>query len=746
MKILFIVESPAKAKTIKNILESVDPTNSYNVKASFGHVRDLEPKTLSIDIENNFKPAYVPLEKKKDILNDLKTSAKNVDTVYLASDCDREGESIAWHLKDCLGLQNYKRITFTEITKQGIEQAIKNPRDIDINLVDAQQTRRMIDRIVGFKLSPVLWRNFKANTTLSAGRVQSAALKLIVDQEFKINAHIYKTWWEMKGLFVCNSILFENCTLYENKNIKQYENIEECKEFFKSLKNEFKIQKTSSKIVNESPQPPYITSTLQQDAYNKFGLAANVTMKLAQELYENGYITYMRTDSTNICKEAINACKSLIVSKFGNNYYEGSTSLKKIKHAQEAHEAIRPTNVIDSPQLTGRQAQLYDMIWKRTIASQMKDCLYSELNILIIDKSIEETTMSFLGTKSVMIFDGYKKVYEAKTAITKPFWDSENLNEIYNWTVTCKSISAANQWNSPPSRFNESTLVKMLEHEGIGKPSTFAGILEKLQEKSYVSKQNINGVSKPCNDLIWDATKVVKNIETKNKEIVLGAETNKLVPSEIGTSITTFLSNDFADIVDKTFTAKVETSLDDIAKGDQKSLDVMQSFWNVLRPRIEASMIASKKSSKKEINSEENTISNDIIIRIAKFGPVIQVTAEGTTNKRYIDLKPFLEIFKKDYTNVSETEAQFLVRLPLKVTEGELMYGQFGFYIKRRNGTSLTIPNTWIVNNITDISILANLSKDQLDAIVAINENKVKTKSKFRNINRDKSKYNKKTK
>ena len=252
MKILFIVESPAKARTIKHILENVDPTNNYSVKACFGHVRDLAPKTLSIDIENGFKPTYVPIKNKVDILQELKNASKNVDMVYLASDCDREGESIAWHLRDCLGLQNYKRITFTEITKQGIENAIKNPHDIDINLVDAQQTRRMIDRIVGFKLSPILWRNFNADTILSAGRVQSAALKLIVDQELKINTHIYKNWWEMKGSFICNNILFENCSLYENNAISHYNDIEECKGFLKKRQNEFTIKKRKIKAVLSS--------------------------------------------------------------------------------------------------------------------------------------------------------------------------------------------------------------------------------------------------------------------------------------------------------------------------------------------------------------------------------------------------------------------------------------------------------------------------------------------------------------
>ena len=737
--------------------------------ASFGHVRDLKPKELSIDIENNFTETYVTLSAKEEVVKKLQEAARSCSVVYLASDNDREGESIAWHVKSILpGKVKCKRIVFNEITQQAIGESIKNPRDIDMALVEAQQTRRIIDRIMGFKLSPLLWKQFKMGNglmSLSAGRVQSATLKLLVDREKMIQEHESKPYWSSKADFVyTQNNKFDEAKLYyatkvqssnnvidadngekEDTGMVKFDSLVDSKKYLKGLKNDWKIIKSRISNHRENPPPPFITSTLQQDAYNKIGLDVKSTMRVAQDLYEEGLITYMRTDSTNLSDDVRIQIEGYVIGTYGKDLYESREfNKRKIKNAQEAHEAIRPTKVAITPdagvvkKLGGRHAQLYDLIWKRAIASQMKAAHYLELVAHIVDKSFQTAKLPYVyvGKVKKLKFPGYKVVYGAKAE------DSDSIVKLHEAiekqdngggknAVDCTSLAIKNTWTSAPSRYNESGIIKLLEDNGIGRPSTYASILSKLYEKQYVIKQNTQGKTMKCTDLKWEPkTKVVS---TDTRDCAINAENNRLVPSDVGLQINDFLENYFHDLIDSNFTAQMEDALDLIATKEMSRDAVLGNFWSKLEPRLEKNMklIASNKE-KTQLETKKNTFMVDVKeynVRIGKYGPLIEeVSIKGASksDKRFIGLRQFLTITKKSYMDVTQSEVEFFVHLPMTLHGYQLHYGRYGFYLTKDGLTVSIFPN-WIKKNLggpshVDITKLAELTKEDIQKLVDAKE------------------------
>lgn len=739
---LVIVESAAKSKTISKYLNSSKELKEFGefvVAASFGHVRDLKKKELGIDTEHGFKPDYQIIPDKKKTIEELKKKLKDCKDVYLAADPDREGESIAAHLKDVLNLKTYKRITFSEITKNVLEKAIKNPRLIDFKLVDAQETRRILDRLVGFKLSPLLWRLYKTNSTiLSAGRVQSAALHLIILREKQIRGHKSEAYWTLNGSFeltlndgnekhhLADSKMYSDGVLY------RLHNIEHITSFLKNLKNRFSINDIYTKLVKQSPDFPFITSTLQQESYGKLGFSLKKTMQLAQDLYENGFITYMRTDSFNMSEKFKDQAEKYIRNKYGEDYYGGGRS-KKIKGAQEAHECIRITDVnleelaSNNTTITKDHNSLYNMIWKRTIASLMKPCIYDELHIKIQDSSFEES-MWMLNSFKKLRYNGYLVIYGHKN---EKYDFSDILENVKNgkYKLVCLEIFCKNIWSSPPQRYNDSSFVKLLESEGIGRPSTYSSILSKIIERQYVVKSNINGVKYSITNIAYDPyqQKIIK----KEEEVEIGAEQNKLVATDIGIEIDNFLENTFHYIVDKNFTAVMENDLDMIARGDKQRLEVLTTFWESFSKDLSKVKLDTSNNIKKNLKTEENIIEYEgksYTIRLAKYGPVIQYDDQGT--KKYINLKSYLSLTKKEYTNINKEDIKFMMSLPKQLMNYKndnviLAIGQYGLYLKYNN-KNLSIPKRIAFDFIKGVSF----SEKTMDEIYAYHMKKKSKKSK----------------
>jgi DNA topoisomerase-1 len=499
-KNLVLVESPAKAKTITKYLNSnknLKQLGTFFVMASMGHVRDLKKGELGINIDKGFEPNYQVTPEKVKTVSEIRKKAAECDMVWLASDYDREGEGIAMHLKQILNLKKYKRITFTEITPKALEEAILNPRKIDDNLVDSQETRRILDRLVGFKLSPVLWKKYKTENMsgLSAGRVQSAVLHIVLQREAEIEKFASSSYWYYMGNFLLTikneKHELEEVKLYKNGNVYKEEDKHIVTNILKKLKNNFSITDVKNKEVKRNADLPFITSSLQQESSSKYGFPLKRTMQLAQELYEKGHITYMRTDSYNISEDFKSTAHSYIIQEYGEEYYSGGSARRKVqKNAQEAHEAIRPTHIkllSADLEMSPDHKKLYDMIWKRTVAYFMKACIYDELEIKIVDKSFVGD-MHFQSTFSKVKFNGYMIVYGVKSESYDFMKYIEGI-QIGKYSLTCKSVIAKNTWQSPPQRYNESAMIKVLENEGIGRPSTYASIMSKLLEKDILSKQ-----------------------------------------------------------------------------------------------------------------------------------------------------------------------------------------------------------------------------------------------------------------
>lgn len=721
---LVIVESPAKAKTITKYLNSnkelTSKYGSFVVASSYGHIRDLLKGQLGIDISKNFTPTYQITEEKKKTVAELQSKAAQAKMVWLASDYDREGEGIAAHLKEVLKLKNnYKRITFTEITPRALEQAVLNPRLIDDNLVDSQETRRLLDRIVGFKLSPLLWKRYRTENAvgLSAGRVQSAVMHIILQRESEINAFDSGSYWYYLGDFTLEikqgntkRIPLTEAKLYKGGTVLKESSEQSARKLLKSIKNVFKVIDVKNKESKKNADLPFITSSLQQEAHSKHGFTLKRTMQLAQELYEKGHITYMRTDSYNISEDFQAEAGTYIRDTYGDAYWNPGGSKKgrkKQKNAQEAHEAIRPTHVqtlADAlSEFSADHRKLYDMIWKRTVAFFMPACIYDEIEVKYSDKSFD-SDMWFLSTFSRIKFNGYMIVYGAKND-TKDEATFANymscLTSASKHSITCNEVYAKNTWNSPPARYNESSIIKVLESEGIGRPSTYAGIMNKLFDKKYIIKTDVKGIDKSTKSFKY----IAKNgsITEELGQISIGAERSRIVPTDIGAEIDKFLGEHFSYIVDKQFTANMEADLDRIAEGDKSKLDMLTSFWKVFGKDV--STMEGIKEKKVVLKTESLSLSIDgqqYIIRHAKYGPVIEYTGKDD-KKVFVNLKPYLKMMKKELSDIDETDVRMLLSYPQKIATIDkkdfvFVYGPYGFYGKW-NGENIRLPQrtVWAV-------------------------------------------------
>lgn len=678
-KNLVIVESPAKAKTIEKFLGK-----DFVVKSSFGHIRDLPSKDMSIDIENDFQPKYVVSEDKGKIVSELKKEVQKADMVWLASDEDREGEAIAWHLKETLGLEpeKTKRIVFNEITKNAILNAVENPRDIDINLVNAQQARRVLDRIVGYEISPVLWK--KVKPALSAGRVQSVAVRLIVEKETEIQNFKQHTLYKVKAAFLTN----------EGKHIfttldKKFETKEETLKFLNDCKEAiFSVEAIETKPSKTSPSAPFTTSTLQQEASKRLGMSVSRTMSVAQNLYEEGYITYMRTDSVNLSDLALAQAKEVIESEYGKEYLKIRKFSNKIKGAQEAHEAIRPTDLSRKEIIAEPAAQrLYDLIRKRTLASQMADAKLEKTNITIAISNREE---KHIANGEVVLFDGFMKVYapnreedsteeKESTSILPRVNQGEVLQHLYS--------KAQESHSTPPARYNEAMLVKKLEDLGIGRPSTYAPTITTIQKREYVNKQDNPAQQREIVVLFLENGNINEQQEQEN----FGSEKGKLHPTDIGTIVNNFLVEHFTDIIDYNFTAQVEKQFDKIAQGDESWQDMMKEFYTPFHKEVEATK-ESKKESGERLLGIDNASGKNVYAKIGRFGAMIQIGEISDEEKpRFASLKKTQSI-----NTITLEEALDLFRLPRIVgilNEHEIVAnnGRFGAYISY-NTKNYTLP------------------------------------------------------
>ena len=577
-KNLVIVESPAKAKTIEKFLGK-----DYKVMSSYGHIRDLKTKEFSIDIEHDYAPQYVIPADKKKLVSELKSEAKSAEQVWLASDEDREGEAISWHLYEVLGLkpENTKRIVFHEITKNAILHAIETPRDININLVNAQQARRVLDRIVGFELSPILWR--KVKPALSAGRVQSVAVRLIVEREREINEFVSEAAFRV----IANFILPDGTTVLKAELNRRLKDKKEVEAFLESCKNaSFTIDDITTKPVKKSPAPPFTTSTLQQEAARKLGYSVSQTMMIAQRLYESGLITYMRTDSVNLSDLALGTAKEAIFETYGEKYYKFRQYHTKSKGAQEAHEAIRPTYISNvEAGSSSQEKKLYELIRKRTIACQMAD---AELERTTISVGISGQTERFVAVGEVISFEGFLQVYmESNDDDTEKEQENGLLPPVkLHETLSLKDIVATERFTQRPPRYTEASLVRRLEELGIGRPSTYAPTIQTIQNREYVVKGDKEGVERAYTVVSLSKGK----IEEAEKTETVGADRNKLMPTDIGTVVNDFLMEYFPDVLDYNFTASVEKEFDSVAEGELVWTKAIDKFYKIFHPIVEATL------------------------------------------------------------------------------------------------------------------------------------------------------------
>lgn len=670
-KNLVIVESPAKAKTIEKFLGK-----DYKVESSFGHIADLPSKELGVDVEGDFKPKYQVSKDKKDVVKKLKDLAKKAELVWLASDEDREGEAIAWHLAETLALDNEKtrRIVFSEITKKAINKAIENPRSIDYNLVDAQQARRVLDRIVGYELSPVLWRKVRGG--LSAGRVQSVAVRLIVERERDIQQFTPQASYRVDAEFITADGFSFRAKLPKNFTSKT-----EAEDFLnKNLGASYRVSDLEKKPVKKSPAPPFTTSTLQQEAARKLGFSVSRTMSNAQRLYEAGLITYMRTDSVNLSNEAKQGAEEAIVTSFGSQYSKPRNYKGKSKGAQEAHEAIRPTNFANHNVNAERdQSRLYDLIWKRAIASQMSEARLERTNVKIKVDSSQTVNEQFVANGEMITFDGFLKVYLEGS-------DDENVEQSgllpelkVADSLANKFITATQRFTRPPARYTEASLVKKLEELGIGRPSTYAPTISTIQNRNYAEKGSVDGTERSYTQLILETN----SIKEKNLSERVGSDKGKLVPTDIGTIVTDFLVNHFESILDYNFTAKVEESFDDIAEGKENWREMMKDFYKGFHPQVEDVSENAERESGERILGEDPKTGRQVSVRLGRFGPMVQIgTSEDEEKPQFASLGPDQQL-----SSITFEEAMSLFQLPkalghYKDEEVAVNNGRFGPYVR----------------------------------------------------------------
>jgi len=674
-KNLVIVESPAKAKTIEKFLGS-----DFQVESSYGHIADLPSKEIGVDVENGFKPKYEVSPDKKALVTKLKSLSKNAETVWLASDEDREGEAISWHLAEELKLdrKKTKRIVFHEITKSAILKAIDNPREIDYNLVNAQQARRVLDRLVGYELSPVLWRKIKGG--LSAGRVQSVSVRLIVEREREIQSFNAVATYSIVAEFVNEAGKAFKAKLPKNFNTKK-----EAEDFLnQNIGSKYKVADLETKPTKKSPTAPFTTSTLQQEAARKLYLPVGITMQLAQRLYEAGLITYMRTDSVNLSKEAMDAAQAEIIKSYGKEFSKPRVFANKSKGAQEAHEAIRPTDMSrHTVNIDRDQARLYDLIWKRTLASQMSDAQLERTNVKIEADNHSEI---FTAYGEVLLFEGFLKVYleghdddeEEQEGMLPALKVNEKLANNY--------ITATERYSRPPARYTEASLVKKLEELGIGRPSTYAPTISTIINRNYVEKGTLEGVERNYTQLTLQNSKVGEKLLKENT----GSDKGKLVPTDIGTIVTDFLVKNFGNILDYNFTAKVEQDFDEIAEGNIDWAKMMQDFYNKFHPNVkEVEANAERESGERILGKDAD--GRQVSVRLGKFGPMAQIGEADDEDKKFASL-----MADQNIGNITLEEALNLFLLPkslgeYKGEEVEVSNGRYGPYV-RHGSVFISLP------------------------------------------------------
>lgn len=677
-KNLVIVESPAKAKTIEKFLGK-----DFKVMSSFGHIRDLRKKDLGVEIENNFKPVYEISPEKKKLVGELKSAAQKAETIWLASDEDREGEAIAWHLSEVLNLkeENTKRIVFHEITKEAIENAIKKPRNIDLNLVNAQQARRVLDRIVGFELSPVLWKKIKP--ALSAGRVQSVAVRLVVEREREIQQFNSESFYKLSLVFLVPNVdgsITELKAEFPEK-IEQKETALALLELLKTAT--FKVEDISTKPLRRSPAPPFTTSTLQQEAARKLGFSVAQTMRVAQSLYESGKITYMRTDSVHLSSLAINTAKAEITRLYGEDNVKTRQYQTKSKGAQEAHEAIRPTYMsVHSVDASGPEKKLYELIWQRSIASQMADARLEKTTITI---SHSNGNQLFTASGEVVTFEGFLKVYE--------YPDKENEAENtgskllpsvqLQQTLNLDTAQAVQRFSQKPPRYTEASLVRKLEELGIGRPSTYAPTISTIQQREYIEKGNREGEKRQYNLLELSKT---RQINDKTKTEMSGVEKAKLFPTDVGMVVNDFLLESFPYIMNYQFTANVEKYFDQIAEGELEWVELIDQFYKDFHPAVQEATAYSGPKVGSRLLGKDPKSGRPVSVRIGRFGPLVQIgTAEDEEKPLFASLRKEQSM---DSINLEEALALFKLPRELGSFEGKSLSvgsGRYGNYIRHGN-------------------------------------------------------------
>ncbi|SHN10378.1 DNA topoisomerase-1 [Cyclobacterium lianum] len=703
-KNLVIVESPAKAKTIEGYLGK-----DYKVTSSYGHVRDLPKGENAIDIKNKFKPTYEVSPDKKEVIRELKKLVKEAETIFLASDDDREGEAISWHLKEVLGLtdENTKRIVFREITKTAITKALESPRKIDLDLVNAQQARRILDRLVGFELSPVLWKKIKAG--LSAGRVQSVAVRFIVDREREIEKFKPSSSFKITALFDV-----------EGKQLqaelpKKFETREEAENFLKNcLQAEFSIKSLETKPAKKSPAAPFTTSTLQQEASRKLYFSVAQTMSIAQKLYESGRITYMRTDSVNLSEDALKGAEKEIKNAFGNDYHQKRKYTSKSEGAQEAHEAIRPTDFSVTEAGNDRNEQrLYELIWKRAIASQMADAQLEKTNVSIAISNADQT-LSASG--EVIKFQGFLKVYlestdedEEEETTTKGLLPPLKKGQVLDLT----EMKGRQSFTRPAPRYTEASLVKKLEEMGIGRPSTYAPTISTIQKRNYVLKESREGSPRKYTEMLIRKGK----FEEAEKTETTGTEKNKLFPTNIAMVVNDFLVEHFPNVIDFSFTAKVEKEFDHIAQGGQLWEEMIENFYGAFHSKVEQTENIKRTdvNSSRELGEDPKT-GKKVIARLGKFGPLVQIGEQEDEEKQFASLRKgqFIE-------SISLEEALELFKLPRDVGYFEdkkivAAIGRFGPYI-RHDGKFVSLGKEYDPHSVNEEEAIALIkAKREADA------------------------------
>ncbi len=708
-KNLVIVESPAKAKTIEKFLGK-----DFQVESSFGHIADLPSKEIGIDVEGDFKPKYIVSTDKKAIVKKLKGLAKKADTVWLASDEDREGEAIAWHLFEQLKLKNEttKRIVFHEITKNAILKAVENPREIDYNLVNAQQARRVLDRLVGYKLSPVLWRKIKGG--LSAGRVQSVAVRLIVEKEREIQNFKPIASYKVVGEFTTNKNKRFKASISKN-----FETKEEANQFLKSCKEAyFKVEDLQKKPAKKSPAPPFTTSTLQQEASRKLYFPVAKTMLIAQRLYEAGLITYMRTDSVNLSEDAKNAAQEEIIKSYGEAYSKPRNFKTKSKGAQEAHEAIRPTHMDQhTVSVDFDQNRLYELIWKRTLASQMSE---AQLERTVAKISNSKNSKLFVANGEMIKFKGFLKVYLEGT----DFEEDEQAGLLPNLAVhdqvNNELISATERYTKAPYRYSEAALVKRLEELGIGRPSTYAPTISTIQRRDYIVKEIIEGINRNYTQI------VLKNNEIKTKTLTekVGSDKGKLIPTDIGNIVNDFLVANFSDILNYGFTAKVESEFDEIAEGKEDWTQMIKDFYKTFNPMVEDVTANAERAKGERLLGVDAASGKNVYARLGRFGAMVQI-GEATDEE-----KPRFASLQNGQTlsTITYEEAMDLFKLPKTIGKFEgneivVANGRFGPYIKF-DSKFISIPRDENPMDVDlDRAIELIKEKQEADAPIATYEN-----------------------